>query len=148
MILHEVLRLYPSTSNLYRMTSKEAEAGGIKFPKGAILVLNMIQLHHSPDVWGKDVLEFNPARFADGVAAATKGNTGAYFPFGHGWRSCIGQNYAFLETKVALSMILQRFSFELSPSYKHAPVCAPIICPQHGAQMLLKSMHLNNTSSQ
>uniref|UniRef100_A0A2P2IYQ8 Uncharacterized protein n=1 Tax=Rhizophora mucronata TaxID=61149 RepID=A0A2P2IYQ8_RHIMU len=37
-------------------------------------------------------------------------------------------------------MILQHFSFELSPSYTHAPHTVMILEPQHGAQMIINQV--------
>ncbi|ONM40052.1 cytochrome P450 family 72 subfamily A polypeptide 8 [Zea mays] len=136
MILYEVLRLYPPAVTLNRRTFKDMQIGGITYPAGVILELPVIVVHHDPDVWGKDAHEFRPERFAEGISKATKDQQPAFFPFGWGPRICIGQNFALLEAKMALSMILQRFQFRLSPSYTHAPYTVLLLHPQHGAPII------------
>ncbi|KAJ0089886.1 hypothetical protein Patl1_13776 [Pistacia atlantica] len=136
MILHEVLRLYRPITATSRYTSKNAHIGGISIPPGVDVQLPFLFLHYDPKYWGDDVEEFKPERFAEGVSKASKDQL-AFYPFGWGPRICLGMNFALTEAKMALAMILQHFSFELSPSYTHSPYTVITLQPQHGAPIIL-----------
>ncbi|NP_001141098.2 Cytochrome P450 72A14 [Zea mays] len=139
MVLYEVLRLYTPLTALQRQTYKPMELGGVRYPAGVMLMLPLLCIHHDKDVWGPDASEFRPQRFAEGVSRASR-DAPAFFPFGWGPRTCIGQSFALLEAKMGLSMILQRFAFELSPAYTHAPFAHGMLQPEHGAQVMLRRL--------
>ncbi|XP_050371267.1 cytochrome P450 72A397-like isoform X2 [Argentina anserina] len=135
MILLEVLRLYPALVVMNRTIGKKTQLGKLSLPAGVQVSLPALLIHRDKELWGDDANEFNPERFSDGVSKATR-NPLSFFPFGAGPRICVGHNFAMLEAKLALSLILQHFNFELSPSYAHAP-SSPMIRPQHGALIVL-----------
>ncbi|KAK8483878.1 hypothetical protein V6N11_061052 [Hibiscus sabdariffa] len=141
MILNETLRLYGLSNGLMRKVGREVQLGKLVLPANIDLLPLNVAVHHDPQLWGDDVHLFKPERFAEGIAEATKCNAGAFFPFGLGPRSCVGMSFATTETKIALSMILQRYSFTLSPAYVHSPVAAITVQPKHGIQIILESLH-------
>ncbi|XP_004508536.1 cytochrome P450 734A1 [Cicer arietinum] len=139
MIVNESLRLYPPTIATIRRTKTDVELGGYKIPRGTELLIPILAVHHDLAIWGNDVNEFNPGRFSEGVARAAK-HPVAFIPFGLGVRTCIGQNLAVLQTKLALAIILQRFSFRLAPSYQHAPTVLMLLYPQYGAPIIFNQL--------
>uniref|UniRef100_A0A452XHS1 Secologanin synthase n=1 Tax=Aegilops tauschii subsp. strangulata TaxID=200361 RepID=A0A452XHS1_AEGTS len=139
MVLYEVLRLYTPVMAIHRETYKPMELGGVRYPAGVVLMLPLLCVHHDKEVWGADADKFRPERFSEGISKASA-DAPAFFPFGWGPRVCIGQNFALLEAKMGLAIILRRFSFQLSPAYMHAPFPVGMLQPQHGAQLRLKTL--------
>ncbi|XP_065864448.1 cytochrome P450 CYP749A22-like [Euphorbia lathyris] len=138
MIINEALRLYPPSVVLPgRNVKREVRLGNLIVPANVKMEIPILAFHHDPKIWGEDVHVFKPERFAEGIAKATNNNVAAYLPFGLGARSCVGSNFAITETKIVLSMILQRYRFVLSPTYVHSPFHLLTMCPQHGLQILL-----------
>ncbi|XP_015079018.1 cytochrome P450 734A1-like [Solanum pennellii] len=139
MILNESLRLYPPLAAILRRAKIDTKLGNLNLPKGTELLIPTIGIHHDAELWGDDVNEFNPGRFARGVAQAAKSPI-AFMPFGLGVRHCIGQNLAIIQAKLAIAMMLMRFSFQLAPTYQHAPTIHIFLSPQYGAPIIFKKL--------
>lgn len=133
MILYEVMRLYAPVPVIARAPTKAVELGNMRIPAGLDLILVIGLLHNDPKIWGDDANEFKPDRL-------TSKSRFAFMPFSSGPRVCIGHHYAMVEVKTALAMILQRFRFELSPNYLHAPFSILTLQPQNGASLLLHKL--------
>ncbi|KAJ6992068.1 hypothetical protein NC653_015425 [Populus alba x Populus x berolinensis] len=139
MVLLETLRLYCPVLETLRETSRATKLGDFLIPKGVFITIQLVQLHRSKEYWGEDANDFNPLRFKNGVSQAAK-HPNAFLGFGMGPRTCLGQNFAMLEVKLVLSLLLQRFSFFLSPGYKHAPANYLTMEAQYGVPTIVKPL--------
>ncbi|XP_057865275.2 11-oxo-beta-amyrin 30-oxidase-like [Cryptomeria japonica] len=139
MIFYEVLRLYPPATFLTRKADKTMQLGNLTIPAGTELVLPTLMVQHDEELWGKYAKVFNPLRFSEGISKAST-HPAAFTSFGFGPRTCIGQNFALIEAKVILIMILQHFSFSISPTYIHAPALVFTLQPLHGAQITFQNL--------
>ncbi|XP_062228312.1 cytochrome P450 709B2-like [Phragmites australis] len=137
MVLYETLRLYGAVTMIGRRAMADADLCGVKVPKGTVLLIPIAMLHRDEEVWGADAGEFNPLRFRDGVGRAAA-HPSALLSFSVGPRSCIGQDFAMLEAKATLAMILRRFAFEVAPEYVHAPADFLTLRPMQGLPVMLK----------
>uniref|UniRef100_A0ACD6AE88 Uncharacterized protein n=1 Tax=Avena sativa TaxID=4498 RepID=A0ACD6AE88_AVESA len=141
MILNETLRLYPPAVATIRRAKTDVTLGvgerALAIPRDTELLVPIMAIHHDARFWGADAAQFNPARFAGGVARAAT-HPLAFIPFGLGARMCVGQNLALLEAKLAVAVLLQRFQFRPSPKYVHAPTVLMLLYPQYGAPVIFR----------
>ncbi|KAF8040367.1 hypothetical protein BT93_B2561 [Corymbia citriodora subsp. variegata] len=136
MIMNEAIRLYPPVIGITRKVNQQLRLGKLVLPPNIQVFVANLKIHHDPKLWGEDVHLFRPERFSQGVSKATNNNAVAFLPFGFGPRMCVGMNFAMNEAKIVLSMILQRYTFKLSPGYIHSPVQILTTRPQHGLQVI------------
>jgi PHYB activation tagged suppressor 1 len=113
--------------------------GELTIPKDYAVYIASPFMHRDKKIWGEDADEFNPLRFENGFSGAAK-VPHALLAFSIGPRACLGQNFAMLEAKSVMAMILQKFSFALSPSYVHAPVDLLSLQPKFGLPVVLKQL--------
>ncbi|KAK6943333.1 Cytochrome P450 [Dillenia turbinata] len=137
MVIQESLRLYPPVALMSREALDEIKIGDFIVPKGVKVLVPVSTLHRDKSVWGADADEFKPERFANGSSGACK-LPQLYLPFGAGPRTCAGQNLAMVELKILLSLLLSRFSFAVSPKYRHSPVLKFFVEPEYGANLLVQ----------
>ncbi len=105
-VVKESMRLYPPVWALPRQAVEADEIGGYRVPRQTMVTMSPWILHRHPEFW--DAPErFDPDRFLPERAAERPRH--AYFPFGAGGRSCVGEDFALLEATLVLAMTLQRF---------------------------------------
>ncbi|PKI50718.1 hypothetical protein CRG98_028860 [Punica granatum] len=140
-VMYEVLRLYSPAPNVQRQARKDIRIhSNMVIPSGTNMWIDVVSMNHDPDLWGEDVNEFRPERFKDDTSGRCRHKMG-FLPFGFGGRMCIGRNLMMMEYKVVLSMILTRFSFCVSPSYRHYPLIMLSLRPAHGLPLIIQSLY-------
>ena len=137
MVIHEVMRLYPPAAFVSREALEDAQIGHLLVPKGVCIWTLIPTLHRDPEIWGSDANEFKPERFANGISGACK-LPQVYVPFCVGPRLCLGRNFALVQMKVVISLIISKFTFSLSPKYRHSPAYRMIVEPGQGVQILIQ----------
>ncbi|KFM80254.1 Cytochrome P450 4C1, partial [Stegodyphus mimosarum] len=105
-VIKETLRLYPPGPLLGRKSKENIKTGSYIIPAGTNIFLHVYKLHRDPDVFPNPE-KFDPDRFSSENYA--KRDTFSWIPFSAGCRSCIGQRYGMIETKIILSHILRNF---------------------------------------
>ncbi|XP_017669140.1 PREDICTED: cytochrome P450 3A9-like [Lepidothrix coronata] len=109
MTVSETLRMYPLGGRLERTCKKDVEINGVIIPKGTVVTIPPYVLHRNPEYWPNPE-EFRPERFSKENKESIDPYT--YLPFGAGPRNCIGMRFALLTLKVAITSLLQHFTFQ------------------------------------
>lgn len=135
-VLRESLRLYPPAWAIGREALEDLELGGFRIPRGSQLWLSPWVMHHD-ERWFPEPYAFRPERWTDGLADRLP--RFAYFPFGGGPRTCIGNHFAMLEMRLVLRAMLRRASFEQDPDRPLKVYPSVTLRPVGGVRLRVKS---------
>jgi cytochrome P450 len=132
MVIDEAMRLFPPAWATSRNAVEEDELGGVRIPKGAIVLMSPYVTHRRPDLWDQPK-RFDPDRFAPERAGSRPRY--AYFPFGGGPRLCIGSSFALTEATLVLAALAQRFELRLPEGHQVEPEPMVTLRPRGGLPM-------------
>ena len=134
MAFKEAMRLYPPVWMNARVCQQNDVIDGYRIPKNACVFICPYTMHRHPEYWD-DPLRFDPERF--NTMNASERPRFAYQPFGGGPRLCIGKHFAEMESKLAISMIAQRFSLKMIPGQEILPKPDLTLRSRPGIQMTI-----------
>ncbi|KAI0633787.1 cytochrome P450 [Trametes polyzona] len=159
-VVRETLRLHSAIGMLTRVAAKDdviplsepfTDRNGkvqheIRIAKGNKVVVPILAVHRSKDIWGEDAMEFKPERWQapPEAVAAIPGVWGHLLTFVGGPRACIGYRFSLVELKAILFVLVRALEFELAvPAeeiiVKTHPATRPFLKsePEQGSQMPL-----------
>ncbi|TCD64201.1 cytochrome P450-dit2 [Steccherinum ochraceum] len=133
-VCRETLRLYSPVPFMTRETNKDSVLplhtpikgkdgqllDEIAVPANTMVIIGILASNRSQVLWGEDAHEWKPERW---LAPLPESLTEARVPgvyshlmtFFAGGRACIGFKFSQLEMKVILAMLIENFTFDLSP---------------------------------
>jgi cytochrome P450 len=116
--IEEAMRLSPPVWALGREAVEDDVIDGCLVPAGSTVVISTYALHRRPDYWERPD-EFVPERFVDEDAER---DPDQYLPFGAGARRCVGSEFAMLELRLVLPMVLSAFELECDGAIRTEPL--------------------------
>ncbi|CAH2102415.1 unnamed protein product [Euphydryas editha] len=102
--IKETLRLYPPVHFISRKSDQPVQFKKYRCPPGTNYIIVIHELHRRSDQF-EEPLEFKPERFLK----LPTWHPFSYIPFSAGPRNCIGQKFAMLEMKLAISSVLREY---------------------------------------
>jgi cytochrome P450 len=131
-VIKESLRLFPPAIHGGRIATQPFEMGDYAFPAGTKVMYSEYITHRIPDIYPE------PQRFLPERWAGPEPATFAYIPFLAGPRRCLGAEFAMLELKIVLALLLQRYRFTLPVGTRIDRSVLFTLEPKHGMPMLLE----------
>ncbi len=132
-VFQESLRLYPPAFRISRTVVKDCVVGKTKIPAGAEVILPQWAVHRSAKYYSRPDA-FHPERWTPEFTAQLP--RFAYFPFGGGPRTCIGNHFALAESHDILERMLSLFQLSVIQDDKPDPMLGVTMIPRHGKLML------------
>ncbi|MEK7433504.1 MAG: cytochrome P450 [Cyanobacteriota bacterium] len=131
-VLAESMRLYPPAWIIARRALEDLELKDYTIPAKSICLMSQY-LMHKDNRFYEDSESFIPERWTEEFKE--KLPKFAYFPFGGGARVCIGEQFAWSEGILLLSILLQKWKFNLIPDQKIELHQLITLRPKNGIKM-------------
>ncbi len=133
-VVTEGMRLYPPAWIIGREALQDCKIGRYHIPAGSQLIMSQWVTHRDPRFFPNPD-EFIPDRWADSSIKDLPEY--AYFPFGGGPRTCIGNTFAMMETVLIVATIVQKFRLTLTPDFPVIPWPSLTLRPKDGIKMIV-----------
>ena len=128
-VVRESLRLYPPVPIQSRDVVTACVIGDQVVPAGTTILWSQWVMHRDPR-WFDRPDEFIPDRWADGLADRLP--TFAYFPFGGGRRSCVGEDLGLTIVSRVVAAVVARARISIDPRYRPRPTAIVTLRPRDG----------------
>lgn len=125
----ESMRIFPPAWAIGRQAHRAVRIGDVEIPIGGVILVSQYLTHRDPR-WWPDPLRFDPGRWLRDDA--TSRPRYAYYPFGSGPRSCIGEAFAWMEGVLILATISQHWRMTLQPGFQMSLRPSITLRPKHG----------------
>ena len=136
MVLSESMRLYPPAWAMGRYARNDFRLGDYFLPAKTTVLISQFITHRDPRFF-LDPLRFDPDRFTPEQKARRQKFT--YFPFGAGFRQCIGESFAWMEGVLILATLAQKWKFSLVLDHPVEPEPLITLRPKFGMKMTIES---------
>lgn len=109
-VLSESMRLYPPAWIVTRQAKEDVEIAGRRVPAGGVVLMSQWVTQRDPRWWPQPH-RFDPARWLTNLHPEHPRY--AYFPFGGGARSCIGEFFARMEATLVIAAVARGWRMEV-----------------------------------
>jgi cytochrome P450 len=135
MVMAESMRLYPPAWAMGRYALSDFQLGDFFLPSRTTVLMSQFITHRDPRFF-PDPLRFDPERFTPDAKARRAKFT--YFPFGAGFRQCIGESFAWMEGVLLLATLGQKWKLKLVSHHPVEPEPLITLRPKYGMRMRLE----------
>lgn len=136
MALAESMRLYPPAWAMGRYARNDFQLGDYFLPAKTTVLMSQYITHRDARFF-PDPLRFDPERFTP--EAKVRRTKFTYFPFGAGFRQCIGESFAWMEGVLMLATLGQRWKLRLVPNHRVEPEPLITLRPKFGMRMQIEA---------
>jgi cytochrome P450 len=135
LVVQESMRLFPPVWGMARLTAKDEQLGKLFIPARSPVLLVQYVTHRHADFWDNPE-GFDPERFLP--SQVERRHPYAYFPFGAGPRTCIGNHFALLEAVLIVATIASKWRLNLVPGAPVIPQPRITLRPKGGLLMTIQ----------
>lgn len=134
-VFTESMRLYPPAWVLVRQALENCQVGNYSIPAGADIVISQYLSHRDPRFFPRPE-NFEPERWTTQMKKSLP--KFAYYPFGGGPRSCVGEPFAWMEGVLLLALISKNWNMIHLLDHKVEMLPRITLRPKFGMKMRLE----------
>ncbi|KAG0238511.1 hypothetical protein BGW41_008162 [Actinomortierella wolfii] len=109
--INESMRIRPvAATGLPKEVDHDCTIGGYFFPKGTTVIVQIPQLHWNPEYF-PEPNKYIPERWINEESPFPPVQDFTFYPFSAGTRNCVGKNFAMMEMRLILAILVLQFEY-------------------------------------